>query len=649
MAGGCFADGPRVSVKDTNGKGVEGVAVEVHDGDTTLWRGSTGREGEAVIKGDFRGVRQLWVTVGRAGYVGERWSWGAKDERDARPARVEAVLERASGVAGGVVVDEAGNTLAGARVAVDVEKRYGGEWKAAWSSRVVVADETGRWKVGGLPGGEATVRVGAIHESGLNADGGITLSEVQGDALAALMAGQGKVVIKRGETAQRVRVVDEAGKPLAGAKVWFGRSFLDHDAGIFLTDAAGEVAVRMPAGAKLAGGAMAEGHQVGVWMGNADGKVAEVQLLKGAPARLTVVDGAGKRMAGARVKVVATGQQGMRVPWEGVTGGDGEIVWGEAPGGITMAAVQLEGYMVEVGTMTMGEGSRATLQKVLVVEGKVVDKATGKAVSLKGMKLTLGSASPGAQIYWGPNARSWEAGTVEGTFYTRVGSGGPDWGAVLRVAPVGYVPAEAELLAGGPESVAAEFRVTAGKAVAGELVDGEGKPLVRREVVVVAPGQRMDIRNGELVSVSREALRVKTDDAGKFSFPPQPAGYLVVTVGKEGYVLAGADVMEGQGGKLFLQSWGQVAGTVTKQGDAAGKVIVEQHFGDHDRALVMLVSVADGDAEGAYVLRCVVPEKVMVGRRKDEETRDGVWSHSDGEIREAAVVAGAVTRMDVRW
>jgi hypothetical protein len=516
-----------------------------------------------------------------------------------------------------------GKALPGARVAVDVETTWKGGWKVVSAPPNVVADGAGRWKIDGLPPADFTLRVGAIHENGMNASGAIVTTEVKGGALAALLAGRGRVVVKRGESALRLRVVDEQDKPVTGAKVWFGRATGIHPAGTFATDAAGELEVGMPERTEATGGVLVPGHAMSAWKGKAGGPTVEVPVTVGEAGRLTVVDAQGQGVAGVRVIFPRTMAGDLAAPWEGTTDSKGELVWREAP--------------------------RSTAIVMVVAEGKVVDAVTNKPVSVKGMKLSVGIASTRQPTSWGPNSAPWEAAAAEGTFYFRTRNGTDERALVYRASPAGYGTGESGTIVASGASVAAEFRVAPAKPVAGVLVDGEGKVLAGREVIVVGAGQHMDIRHGELVSVSREALRLKTDAEGQFSFPPQAPGYLVVSLGKDGYVLAGADVMEGQGGRLFLQSWGEVMGKVTSQGGQPEKVAVEQHFGDSSTALVMLLSAADGDGEGNYHLRDIIPGKVMIGRRNDEDSGGQVWSHVDGEIREAAVAAGAVTRMDVVW
>jgi hypothetical protein len=644
-----WSAGMEVRVRDEAGNAIEGAAVQVLDSDMTIGRGVTGIEGDARLEGDWRGVRQLSVSVSKAGWVSETWVWGAKDEQDSRPEKAEAVLKRATGSIGGAVVDDAGKPLPGARVAVDVETTWKGGWKAVSAPPNVVADGAGRWKIDGLPPADFTLRVGAIHEKGMNASGAIVTAEVKGEALAALLAGQGRVVVKRGESALRLRVVDEQDKPVAGAKVWFGRATGIHPAGTFATDAGGELEVRMPERTEAIGGVLVPGHAMTAWKGKAGGPTVELPVTVGEAGRLTVVDAQGQGVAGVRVIFPRTMADDLAAPWEGTTDAKGELVWPEAPRSTAIAMVVAEGYGLHVGTLMAGKAARVTLQRPVVVEGKVVNAVTGKPVSVKGMKLAVGIASPRQPTSWGPNSAPWEAAAAEGTFYFRTRNGSDEQALVYRVSPTGYGTGESGTIVVKGASVAAEFRVAPAKPVSGVLVDGEGKVLSGREVIVVGAGQHMDIRNGELTGVSREALRLKTDADGRFSFPPQAPGYLVVSLGKDGYVLAGADVVEGQGGKLFLQSWGEVMGTVTSQGGQPGKVAVEQHFGDSSTALVMLLSAADGDTEGEYHLRGIVPGKVMIGRRNDEVTGGQVWSHVDGEIREVEVPPGAVGRMDVSW
>jgi len=320
-------------VHDEVGKPVAGVRVSVATGGLGLGLGRSGGEVTGV-DGRFErsGLRPGKYTIATASP--DHVPTKTKIEVGDGERRDGVVLTLHSGrTIAGVVVDDRGTPLAGMRVGADRARELapGVQVQTTNQAEATTTDASGRFVLRGLEG--ATVNVEAWGKG--HARGRVAGVAVGTSDLVVEMARNGQV---------RGRVVDAAGEGVAGSRVvarpageqagpWIDEAGVTTDAaGEFVLDSVRPGAVRVVAtGDHL----RAESDPIDVRPG---GRVEGVRVVaaRGATVAVTVRDGAGKPIAGAKVKVTAPaaapagrGQRAMSVRRRVDADGTGDVMIGD--------------------------------------------------------------------------------------------------------------------------------------------------------------------------------------------------------------------------------------------------------------------------------------------------------------------------------
>jgi beta-lactamase regulating signal transducer with metallopeptidase domain/peroxiredoxin len=661
------ADGPPafvevvVRAKDT-GRPLEGARVSTS---ADLAKVLLRTDGRGVARVDLAGrtfrddfVADVWAD----GYVQQRHSFFRNPARGEEiPARVEVELLPGEETLGGKVVDEAGQPIAGVKVAiwgylgakrephelawmVDATTGADGAWRCRsfrnmkfaylyLSHPDYLADGQGHPRRHGRP----------------TAD---TRPEPDERPMAALRDFTDVQVLTRGAPVGG-RVVDAQDRPVAGAEVgWLeadDTSAFHDDLPTTTTDADGRFAFPHARPGRLMLQVKAAGHAPALQPAEAKAGSEPATIRLGPPRAMVgrVVDTRGEPIPDAFVNVDTwRGSRALGVYLK--TDAEGRFRWDDAPVETVLLNASRTGYEgVFREKAAPGEAEvRITLRRALLVTGKVRDAATKRPIDQVEVEVGTPDPATGA-IAWGSQPRVFASqGQFQATLNAETA---PSYR--LRFRARGFAPFESREFRADEgrveEDVALSKSDQPAATVAGAVRLPDGSPLAGATVAVTygMGGESrlpiVHIEGGALSTQFNPDLVTATTDAqGRFTVgrEPDPDGrfFAVLVVHPDAYAEVLRKDFEADP-TIVARPWGRIEGTVREDGrPVAGAAIgyFADRLGNRDVPAVVDQGRATTDAEGRFVLPRVVPGDVRVGGNR--------------EVAGAAKVAFGSTLVEVR-
>ena len=597
---------------------------------------------------DARGAFRLdGIARGRTSLVASAPRYAAARRDSVRAgARVELFLFSGPTLTG-TARDEGGRPIAGASV------RLFGE---GWSSPPAVepTDAAGRFTAAGLDPGAYWV----VARSGAKAPGlaRVTLT-ARDDASVDVTVGEGGYASGR--------VVDEAGRPVPGARV--RPESLDGDGlpvavGDALAAASGEdgafVLGPLPAG--MIGFAVAHaGHATArasvVVLSRQSSDLRDVVLESGLAVRGRVRDREGVALAGVLLRAEPRGG-GDGPTSEGESGADGAYALGGlAPGAYSVSATAAGFASVHVTATAGGEPLEIVLDAGGGITGRVVD-AAGQPVdgaSVQGERADVATEPGGVDGY------AMSANDGDGRFTIRDIAPGT-YALRVRAGGVGEAAVSSVKVAAGRVTDVGTITLSATGVVTGVVVDADGQGI---------PGATVQVRRNAQTYYSDDPS-AQTDSNGAFEARGVRPGRVFVTARHPAFVEGRQEDVEVDPEKdppvvrVVLARGGRIEGRARRRDG--------RPFEDGRVAATSLSSRGGGFepvptlADGAYVLDHVPPGRVLVTLMtrvashpfmsgppgmvalagvagREAEVREGETTTVDLATREV-VVAGRVTR-----
>jgi uncharacterized GH25 family protein len=202
----------------------------------------TDANGQCEINLVSKNQETLALRVGRAGYVTSLTEW-SKGEM---PGEWTVKLQKGAPI-GGVVRDPGGKPIRGVSVSVTtIQRNQSGDFTEL-EADAVTTDASGKWTTESLPTGFKSLTLNLSHADFRPAMYNMAASEsvAPGEVSKADLVGlEAVLVMKPGITIGGV-VADAAGKPLAGAQVFFQQSVEEPKERLTSTDAAGRFTFRI--------------------------------------------------------------------------------------------------------------------------------------------------------------------------------------------------------------------------------------------------------------------------------------------------------------------------------------------------------------------------------------------------------------------
>lgn len=662
----------RVVVLDPEGKPVADAEVYA-----SVWTEEKDFKSNREYKTDAEGAAQvalpkkftiLRVWAGKTPFVTMFANWEQAELAAGKdvPAAYTFRLEPGS-TAGGVVVDEQGKPVAGAKVQArlstspkpptgDGRVRYGGTFATA--KEPVTTDVDGRWRIDGVPTHpEAELAIVATHPDFVSDDVFGQSAKASGVTTAKLRAGTAALTLKRGVVV-RGTVTDPAGKPVTDAVVIhrYHSSNAFPTTNKFPTDAAGRYRLpALPTGPTavtvLAAGWAPQMREVDL----KDGLPAQdFRLAPGKPARLRIVDAAGRPVPkagviplewkGSRAITSMRAVDNVNLPDVGIptqADADGVWHWAAAPDGAVKVLIIAKGYARQELEVTGGATDRTvTLKSEHRITGTVTDTVTGKPVPafavipVNVFRKDFLSADRGHAVA-GKNGRL--------DFL----ADRPDIPLRLRVEAPGYRTREGpEFRVGDDAGRTQDFRLQPSTPLTGVVCGPDGRPAAKAEVLLATPTEQADITHDE-------NHRTFTDAAGRFTFPDPGEPWAVIARTDAGVASAEFPADRTDAGTLTLRPWAAVRGTFADGGQpvrGARVFLSPIRLGGLGRPRIEDTLQTLTDADGRFAFPRVPPGPVCVhvsiGPWKDEGFRSGPGVPLDlkpGEKADLALGSGGAT------
>jgi RNA polymerase sigma factor (sigma-70 family) len=567
----------------------------------------TDASGKCLVPLPAKGLRRLTVFARKAGFAPARIPLRHEDGEQLIPKSYELGLCRGRSI-GGIVRDELGRPVAGAKVILSVIPTEGTREAFNMGEEKITTDGEGRWHYDAYPAGVALDRA-RIEVSHFEH---IAERRVPWDA-----AGLGDLtqvtVLKKGETIAG-RVLDIVGLAVPGASVVLHPKQYKGLAAIRASVTDGEGRFRLSG--VLPGDAVftahAAGHapeQVDVMAGPGQAPL-ELRLGPVRTIRGRVVRHDGEPVAEAVVSLhLWRGRQDLE--WRTKTDAAGKFRWDEAPSdAVEIGAYAPHGlpYRPAHRAMTAsGEEHVLTLEPALRVHGSVTDAASGKPVAT--FTVMPGVMDQGKSLFLRYMARTGNAGRFE-----IIPLSGPSQTSLLRIEAPGYRPAVSREFRFDEGDQVFDAKLERAQNISGILRLPDGTGIAGAQVFLVE--DELSLRNlAALLSGQTNLPAVLSAADGRFTFPPSDRRCLVVAHHKQGFAWAPAEQL-GVEPVLSARPWGRIEGTVRIDGrpDAGAAVVVDvagEPAGTSGQPWRQTLSVKAGP-DGRFIAERVLPGEAVV-------------------------------------
>jgi protocatechuate 3,4-dioxygenase beta subunit len=559
-------------VDETTKQPVVGARVAAGAGETSWFDADVfRRRARSDARGRFRvgglTAGRYSIEAARSGYLAGEFHGVAAAMPAGKPL---AIALRREATIGGTVVDEKGNPVAGARVAIP--RDFGGGRRMRMmgrSSFAPVETETG-------PNGAFSLRR-------LPPSSGLTVQASKADYAPARLTGirlktgenvKGvSLVLKRGLGAQGT-VVDAEGRPVAGAEVRAVRVEKGRRGfAVMMTGAGREKAdaVSDAQGAFRLGGLEASRYRV---------SAEKEGLVQRTPATLDVADGAENRVApivlevGAAVAGTVRNVRGEPIPgadiFAATDGGNSNDVATDAAGKFRFAGLSAgkpvmifasaSGFALkQANAVPPAEDVSIVLDTTGAVRGRVEDAESKSVMTDFSVSRSESRASGGQAVmgyFMGDQPRTFHS--PDGTFELAEVPAG-SW--TIRAEAPGYRPAEVSAIEVGSGQTREGIVVSLkrGGTLSGRVLDGAGGSAVPNASVSWRTGQPIFVLGGR-----GERQTTTTDAGGRFTFDALPDGKITVEASHPDYLEASVEVEPDRQNSVDIQlGWGaSISGSV---------------------------------------------------------------------------------------
>lgn len=496
-------------------------------------------------------------------YVPMRATWRNRAEsgiKDPLPAGFTFQMEKGTAI-GGVILDEAGKPVDGARVALSIGGESTPDQRAAPSiyDHVVTTDTEGKWKCRIAPSKLTRPSLYVRHPDYVSDTG---YSSVPENHVSRLRAMTYQRILQKGHTVSGT-VVDPEGKPVAGAALALGHSPFGRRNLTPRTDENGQYRFPHVEPGQTVVTVLAKSFapelrriDVGPELGPVD-----FRLKRGKTLRLRVVDVTGEPIAGARV-VPDTWRENRSllalyafgIPHE--TDKDGRLVWTAAPDDEIQFDVYTGKHMRirERALVPRDEEYVLTLNPPLKISGRVVDAGTGKPIDsfriVQGIEF-LTARGP----YWQRHKDTTGKDGRYGVTHMM-----PSPRHLVRIEAPGYQPGVSRPFRSDEGTVTYDFKLEKGKGPAGVVLGPGGKPLEGADVVLCTPNNGAYVRAGATFNRDH-TLAVQTGADGRFSFAAQTEPFEILVIAKEGFARV-AEAELATSPRIAVQRWARLEGTL---------------------------------------------------------------------------------------
>nr|WP_211325629.1 carboxypeptidase regulatory-like domain-containing protein [Roseimicrobium gellanilyticum] len=561
---------------------------------------------------------------------------------------------------GGVVVDEDGKLVAGAKVYARILRRPSG----LKNPEAVTSDAEGRWRMKGIPAGMEVSGASGVRGTGPEIK--VTVSHPDyvsldlyyripspGPHIADFRQGKAVLIMEKG-LVMKGRVTDTNGKPVANAKVRRGFQERNVDDPTTMTNAEGYYELKH---ARTGDCRMRiEAKDCAVWMKRVNIEQSGTWDFKLDPAKkltVRVVDGKGQPIPEAYVVYQGTTHEdhgGGSIAW-GTVNDEGKYTWAWTPPRDVTASISHESYQdKKVPVKEQETEVTVTLQARHQITLRILDASTGQLIP--NCTVERGQAFPRRrddmemQTAWPPNPplKADAHGMLEDTLREEGEL------VLYRISAEGYTPFITRVLSAKDHKVVEEVKLRPVKSLAVQILQPDGRPaagafvyaLLRTRGFVI---EDLSVRVHPNLTSSTDApleASVEADPNGVCALPSCTDDTSLLVVHESGFATAlWTEAPRGTGWKL--EPWARAEGTVRDDGKPVAGVEYE-YQGSMALPGQHYVSVrfrGKSDAQGQIVMPRVFPAKQahfaeIIARSNDrvgdyemKVTRAGETTHFD--------------------
>jgi protocatechuate 3,4-dioxygenase beta subunit len=611
----------------------------------------TDESGALALKYSADNLERFEVGATHDDYGGRKmiWDLSISGVKDVIPTAY--TLKLGEGVTiGGTVVDETNQPVSDAKLNFyrfwmggDSPNQIGN--LPDFQSKTISTDTSGRWQLHGLPKDLLdSIGFSAKHpdfvETNLNLRNNTADETKLRDSTHVL-------VLKRGLIVKGL-VLDESDNPIKDARVRVGRQ---HYSGTqeTKTDADGAFSVRNVVAGVQSFGVQAENFKPVITNLMVKPGMEEIIFRLGAGLKLNgvVKNAAGEPLPGVRISV--EGEHGgisQDYNFTATSDNEGRFEWNGAPEEEMKFSFVKTGYESKRRqALKAGAENIVTMRPGRKVQVWVVDAETEQPITKfrAGIGRSYNHFADNDQFYPGsPGMKDYT--DANGMFMVE-----------LDEEEMNAIKAEADDYAGKVEQLpAAEtgtvqitLRLKPSPSLHGVLVNSQGDPVVGATVAITKDnssfgGNSLQLRKGRLSNNSDTTKVVTTDAEGKFKLgsPPESGG-LVIATAESGFARATVDEVRNTG-RLALQEFGRIEGTIRNSGSPASGQEVMFSLMNIGISPDWETARASSDAEGKFKFEKLPPGEGQLVRLI--KTSPNSWMHSHSTI--VQIEPGQTTRVN---
>ncbi len=605
----------------------------------------TDQQGQLAVRFDDPpdGLRFGVKQPGFAPYWAE---WTSNSPSSAIPREFTMPLSGAWSL-GGIVVDENGQPVQGARVRPNIyyQKRPGDAQQLGVGGALTTKAD-GKWRFDSVP--ESVDHVSAeIHHPDFQ-PGWHDLTRAAFE-LAPGEPPRGKIQLQRGLTVSGT-VTDQAGQPVEGALV---RTKFTNDVRKATTDAQGVYRLTgcRPSMARIV--VSAPGQALDMREVRVDPEMEPVNFVldPGGKIRVRVVDEQGNGIPKARI---------FFQRWRGMidyfefdhvddyADENGVWEWNEAPLDEFRADICRPGglQLKREPLVARDEEYVFSPPPPLIVSGSVIDAHTKQPIQEFRVTPGIRNPDPGIRFDW-----------ISGDSY--VASGGEYeirftnayLAHLVRIEADGYQVAMSRDIQSDEGEVRVDFELEPAEDIAGIIETVAGKPAAHAKLALGVAGSQISIEAGVIDDSSTDATRLDADAEGRFRFPARTEPFHLVITHEAGFAYFKSKEKPIPS-RITLTPWARAEGTFRVGPEAAENVVLSwfgagiHSYGDDVPNIFTHHEVATGK-DGRFMFDRVFPGTGRIGRRIRLIHDEGATEVTSSQRVSAEFVAGKTTRLDL--
>jgi uncharacterized GH25 family protein/thiol-disulfide isomerase/thioredoxin len=639
----------RVVVLDPQGKPLPGANVKA-----SIWTEEKDFKATRDYQSDDSGavrvelpktyhILRLWAS--KTPLVSMFANWERKELASGKgiPSEYTFRLEAAA-IAGGLIVDEQGQPIAGAKVQLSIAndpQPAAGDGRVRYNTWLATGSDTattnadGRWRVGNVPSHpQVELRLMVSHPDYMSDERWGQLQQAADISTAMLLNQTAALTLKRGIVV-RGQVTDPAGQPIENAIVVHGDDpYFSTMPSKFPTDAEGRFRLPALAPGETSLTVMAPGWAPQFRKLNLQAGLPpqDFRMAPGKPIRLRIVDAAGKPVPNASISLVGwKGSQSIqsshnpnhpKVPGTKIpsrTDAEGIWEWAWAPDDPVKLQIGAKGF---AGAELERAGGAAEETVVLKPEhrvtGRVIDAATGQPIPAFTI-IPIDVFRKDWLHAERDNAVRGKDGRLD-YLATRT-----DIPLRLRIEASGYRTQDGPQFRVGDDAARTQdFSLQPSPPISGVIEDASGQPAIEAEVLLATPTQPAELGS------DGGNHKTTTDAMGRFAFPDPGEPFAVLARTKTGFALAELPAGQHNVGPLRAKPWASVRGQFRDGGRLIrGATVLLQpvRIDSLDRPRINATLQAVTDADGRFELPRVPPGKtsvrVYLGPWEDEGFHSG--------------------------